>query len=71
MTIEQAKIDQFITLLLNEQKDLNLLLNTNESDKMQILADSKSIISMLTLLYSMNKPKVKKEENPKKKTNKY
>jgi hypothetical protein len=26
MTIEQSKIDQFITLLLNEQKDLNLLL---------------------------------------------
>jgi hypothetical protein len=71
MPIEQAKIDQFITLLLNEQKDLNLLLNTNESDKMQILADSKAIISMLSLLYSLNKPKIKKDENPKKKTNKY
>jgi hypothetical protein len=71
MPIEQAKIDQFITLLLNEQKDLNLLLNTNESDKSQVLNDSKTIISMLTLLYNMNKPKVKKEEKPQKKVNKY
>jgi hypothetical protein len=70
MTIEQSKVDQFITLLLNEQKDLNLLLNTNESDKSQVLNDSKAIISMLSLLYNLNKPKVKKEE-PKKKTNKY
>jgi hypothetical protein len=71
MPIEQSKVDQFITLLLNEQKDLNLLLNTNESEKSQVLNDSKAIISMLSLLYNLNKPKVKKEENPKKKTNKY
>jgi hypothetical protein len=69
--LEQAKIDQFIVLLLQEQKDLNQLLNTDGTDKTQILNDSKAIISMLTLLYSMNKPKIKKEENPKKKVNKY
>jgi hypothetical protein len=69
--IEQGKVDNFITLLLQEQKDLNLLLNTNESDKMQILADSKAIISMLSLLYSLNKPKQVKKEDPKKKVNKY
>jgi hypothetical protein len=71
MTIEQSKIDQFITILLQEQKDLNQLLNINESDKTQVLNDSKAIISMLTLLYNFNKPKPKKEDQPRKKTNKY
>jgi hypothetical protein len=71
MPIEQGKIDNFITLLLQEQKDLHLLLNTNDTDKYQVSNDSEAIISMLSLLYNSNKPKVKKEENPKKKTNKY
>jgi hypothetical protein len=30
MTIERAKVDQFITLLLNEQTDLNQLLNATQ-----------------------------------------